>query len=72
MGKPKNKFKKSGMFFAGELRPFSHHRSPAFHHKFTIKKPSSAATFSQKPLQKHHSTTPKKKQRQSRSPAVIF
>jgi hypothetical protein len=25
------------MFFARELRQFSHHVSPAFHHKFTIK-----------------------------------
>jgi hypothetical protein len=48
------------MFFASELRPFSHHRSPAFHHKFTIKKPQSATTFSQKPLQKHHLAIAKK------------
>jgi hypothetical protein len=60
------------MFFAGELRPFSHHRPPASHHKFTIEKPQSATTFSQKPLQKHHLATAQKKQQQSRSSAVIF
>jgi hypothetical protein len=48
------------MFFAAELGSFSHHLSPAFHHKFTIKKPPSAPRFSQKPLQKHPSTTPEK------------
>jgi hypothetical protein len=60
------------MFFASELRPFSHHRSPAFHHKFTIKKPQSATAFSQKPPQKRHLSTAQKKQQQSRSSAVIF
>jgi hypothetical protein len=44
------------MFFAAELRSFSHHLSPAFHHKFTIKKPPSAPRFSQNPPQKRHST----------------
>jgi len=48
------------VFFAAELTSFSHHLSPASHHKFTIKKPPSAPRFSQKPLQKHHSTTPEK------------
>jgi hypothetical protein len=63
------------MFLAGKLTPSSHHLSPAFHHRFTIEKPSSAPRFLQKPLQKQPTTTPKKlsakKQRQSRSSAVI-
>jgi hypothetical protein len=42
---------------------------PASHHKSTIKKPSSAAMFSQKPLQKHHSTTPEKSKRKTNSRA---
>jgi hypothetical protein len=48
------------MFLAGKLTPSSYHLSPAFHHKFTIKKPPSAPRFLQKPLQKRPSTTPKK------------
>jgi hypothetical protein len=62
------------MFFATQLPSFSHHLSPASHHKFTIKKPLSATTFSQKPPQKRHSTTPEKlskKQQQSRSSAAV-
>jgi len=57
---PKNKSKKCDIFSAGEFRSFSDHLSPAFHHKFTIKKPPSAPRFSQKPLQKHHPATPEK------------
>jgi hypothetical protein len=61
-GKPKNKSKESGIFFEADLRSFSDHRPPAFHHDFTIKKPRSAPRFSQKPLQKtRNSTTPEKK-----------
>jgi hypothetical protein len=59
----------------GELTSSSHHLSPAFHHKFTIKKPPSAPRFSPKPLQKHPSTRQKnnaQKQQQSRSSAVIL
>jgi hypothetical protein len=44
---------------------------PQIHHQ----KPPSATTFSQKPLQKHHFTTPEKiptKQRQSRSSAAVL
>jgi hypothetical protein len=52
--------KKSGIFLAPDLRPFSDHHSPAIHHDFTTKRPQSAATFSQKPLQKHRFTSPKK------------
>jgi hypothetical protein len=44
----------------GQTTSFSNHLSPAFHHKFTIKKPRSAPRFSQKPLQKHPPTTPEK------------
>src|ERR1700733_4051346 len=47
--------------FRGELGSFSDHLSPAFHHKFTIKKPRSATTFSQKPLQKRPFTIARKK-----------
>jgi hypothetical protein len=46
--------------FRRQLRSFSDHLSPASHHKFTIKKPRSATTFSQKPLQKHPFTTVRK------------
>ena len=46
--------------FAANLRPSSHHLSPAFHHEFTIKKPRSATVFSQKPQQKQQPTTPGK------------
>jgi hypothetical protein len=48
------------MFFATQLPSFSHHLSPASHHKSTIKKPPSVTPFLQKPLQKHRSTTPEK------------
>jgi hypothetical protein len=37
-----------------------HHVSHAIHHNFTIKKPQLAPLFSQKPLQKHPSTSPTK------------
>jgi hypothetical protein len=45
------------MFFAAELTSSSHHLSPAFHHKFTIKEPPSAPRFFAKPPAKtplHH------------------
>jgi hypothetical protein len=65
MGNLKNKSEKCGVFFAVKIRSFSHHLSPAFHHEFTIKKPQSAATFSQNPLQKQLSTTREKTLRQT-------
>jgi hypothetical protein len=51
-----------------DLRSFSDHLSPAFHHDFTIKKPRSAHRFSQKPLQKRKFPTPEKK----KTSAAIF
>ena len=62
-GSRKNNSEKCGIFLAAYLRSFSDHLSPAFHHDFTIKKPQSTTTFSQKPLQKHHSTMSKNKPR---------
>jgi hypothetical protein len=59
-GSLENNSEKSGIFLAPDLRPFSDHHSPAIHHDFTTKKPQSAATFSQNPLQKHRFTSPKK------------
>jgi hypothetical protein len=56
----KNKVQKVGVFFDAKKRPSTHHVSPAFHHANTIKKPRSAHPFSQKPLQKHPSTTKQK------------
>jgi len=53
----KNKLQKSEIFSTPEKHHPTHHDSPATHHKFTSKKPRSAHHFSQKPLQKHPSTT---------------
>jgi hypothetical protein len=55
------------MFFVGELRPFSHHLSPAFHHKSTIKKPPFTTTFSQKPPQKPGFPSPEKNTQKNNS-----
>jgi hypothetical protein len=44
-----NKSSIRGMFFKHKNRPRTHQLSPAFHHEFTIKKPRSAARFSQNP-----------------------
>jgi hypothetical protein len=40
---------------------FADHVCHTFHHKLTTKTPHTAVAFSQKPLQKHHSTTTRKK-----------
>jgi hypothetical protein len=61
MGTYENKPEKCGVFFSADLRSFSDHVSPAFHHALSIKKPCSAHHISQKPLQNTHSTTPEKK-----------
>jgi hypothetical protein len=53
-----NKSTKRGKFPAFKRSAFSHHVSPRIHHNHTIKKPRSVPHFSQKPLQKHPSTTP--------------
>jgi hypothetical protein len=51
-------------FPAPKKRPSKHHIHHASHHKFTIKKPHPAITFSQNPLQKQQNgpspTTAKK------------
>jgi hypothetical protein len=62
-GNPKNKSKESGVFFEVDLRLFSDHLSPAFHHDFTIKKPRSAPRFSQKPPAKHELHHARKKRK---------
>jgi hypothetical protein len=56
-----NNAEKSGVFFGNEIWPSINHLLPRIHHKLTTKKPRSATTISQNPLQKHHSTTPGKK-----------
>jgi hypothetical protein len=48
------------LFLEPENVAFNHHIHHAFHHDLTIQKPRFARAFSQKPLQKHHSTTTKK------------
>jgi hypothetical protein len=52
------------VFFGADSRSFFDHLSPAFHHDFTIKKPSRVTTFPQKPLLKWLSATFKKSCRQ--------
>jgi hypothetical protein len=59
------------MFFAAELRPFSHHLSPAFHHKSTIKKPPFATTFSQKPRKNAVSPVQRKIRKKSSRTEVL-
>jgi hypothetical protein len=48
------------LFLELKVVVFNHHVYHAFHHDLTIKKPRFARKFSQKPLQKHHSTTTKR------------
>ena len=62
--KLKNKSEKCGVFFGADSRSFFDHLSPAFHHDFTIKKPSRITTFPQKPLLKWPPATFKKSCRQ--------
>jgi hypothetical protein len=52
---------KSGMFSCAENVVSKHHVYHAIHHNFTTKTPQSAHPFSQKPLQKHLSTSIQKK-----------
>jgi len=47
-------------FSRPDLRSFFDHLSPAFHHDFTIKKPSRSSAFPQKTLLKRPSATFKK------------
>jgi hypothetical protein len=48
------------MFFEPEKRPATYQLSPAFHHKFTIKKPRPATRFSQNSLQNRPNPLQKK------------
>jgi hypothetical protein len=52
-----NKVQKVGVFFVGGKRAHKNHVLTTNYHVITIKKPRFAHCFSQKPLQKHHSTT---------------
>src|SRR5437870_1104199 len=52
MGIPKNKSRIRGKFSKPKKRPSTHHDSPRFHHKLTIKKPHPTTRFSQNPPQK--------------------
>src|ERR1700723_512494 len=56
----KNKSEISGVFLRPEKNHKIHHKSPRFHHKFTIKKPSFTMHFFKNPLQKHQNTTKQK------------
>jgi hypothetical protein len=51
--KPKNKSTKCGIFSVLENDHPKHRVYHASHHTFTIKKPRSAPSFFEKPLQKH-------------------
>jgi hypothetical protein len=56
----KNKSKRSGVFFATQKPPSTHHNPPRFHHKFTSKTPHENTRFSQNPLQKRQMPAAKK------------
>jgi hypothetical protein len=56
----KNKSRINGMFFAPKKRPSKHHVSPAFHHKFTIKKPRSATRLAKNPSKNTEISSQKK------------
>jgi hypothetical protein len=47
---PQNKSEKCCIFFGGLFGVVYNHLLPAFHHKFTIKKPHTNDTFLQNPL----------------------
>jgi hypothetical protein len=47
----KNKAEIGGIFLAMQKAALTHHVYHAFHHDLTIKKPRSALTFSEYPLQ---------------------
>jgi hypothetical protein len=62
----KNKSGIRGKFSKPEKRPPTHHNSPRFHHKLTIKTPRPSARFSQNPLQKWQNDSAKKILRNTR------
>jgi hypothetical protein len=51
--KIENIVKRSGVFFASEEQPSTHHVPPQFHHHLTTKTPRSAPRFFQNTPQKH-------------------